>query len=238
MGKITSILRGWFPPDSFGRWMLMGIFKNPLSFAVCLLRSLKATHKLTGKLFPIRVRINPGQKLDIYRSRNVDVVIDGIVRVAPWGGSRLASSITLKNGSKFKIYGDFELGPAVHIVVAKNASLFFGGRRSSTASGITCNTRIMAEKSIDIGSDCIIAWDVFISDSNWHDINGVERCEPISIGDNVWIAHGASVGKGARIPAGCIVGAKSLVTRGVFPEKSLLVGVPAAVRRTNVEWSR
>lgn len=238
MAGIRSILGGWFPPGTTGRWVLGGLSRNPFAFPVAFARSLLATRKLTGRLTPIKIRIGVGQKLGVYRSRNASVVIDGIVRVIPWGGSRLNSSISLGVGAQLNIMGNFEIGPGVHISVSKSASLKMKGQRLSTASGITCNTRIMVENSIDIGADCIIAWDVFISDSNWHDIKGVVRCEPISIGDNVWIAHGASVIKGARVPSGCIIGAKSLVGRGIFPENSLIVGVPATVRKTNVEWSR
>jgi acetyltransferase-like isoleucine patch superfamily enzyme len=96
----------------------------------------------------------------------------------------------------------------------------------------------MVEGSVEIGKDCIVAWDVFISDSNWHHIKDDVRMEPVVIGDKVWIAHGASIVKGAKIPSGCIVGAKSLVARGVFQENSLLAGIPATVRRRNVQWSR
>lgn len=238
MDSLKSILGKWFPPGTSGRWLLAGFYANPIIFPICWLRSLAVTRKLTGRFLPLKIRMGPSQKLDVYRSRNSDVVIDGIVRVTTWGGNRLTSSISLGDGAILRILGNFEIGPGVHISVSKGASLLLGGQRSSTASGITCNTRIMVEKSIEIGTDCIIAWDVFISDSNWHEIKGVERSEPILVGDNVWIAHGASIMKGAQIPSGCIVGAKSLVARGVFPENSLIAGVPATVRRTDVEWSR
>lgn len=135
--------------------------------------------------------------------------------------------------------GDFEIGPGVQINVAPKAELTIGGRKFSTGSGITANSRIMIEKSLVIGFDSIIAWDVFISDSDWHDIKGVTRCKAVNIGDHVWISHGVSVLKGATIPSGCIVGAKSLVCAdNVFEEKSLITGIPATTKKTKVEWSR
>jgi len=176
--------------------------------------------------------------LNIYRAGKAEVLIDGIVRVIPWGGSHLDSSISLGEGASLRILGNFEIGPGVHISVSKNACLKIRGQVASTASGITCNSRIMTERSIEIGADCIIAWDVFISDSDWHEIEGATRCAPIVIGDNVWVAHGASIVKGAQVPSGCIVGAKSLVGRGAFPENALIAGVPATVKKTGVEWSR
>jgi acetyltransferase-like isoleucine patch superfamily enzyme len=167
------------------------------------------------------------------------LTIEGNIFVNSWGGNSLPSSISCSEKSTLSILGDFEIGPGVHISLAKGANLTILGRRNSTASGITCNSRIMVEKSVKIGADCIIAWDVFITDSDWHNIKGALRCEPVTIGDNVWISHGVSITKGAAVPSGCIVGAKSLVTRaGSFPEKSIIAGVPAAVRKINVEWSQ
>jgi acetyltransferase-like isoleucine patch superfamily enzyme len=235
---MRAMFERWFPVGTTGRWFLGGLSRNPFTFPIAFARSLLVTHKITGKFVPIKIRVGIGQKLDVFRSKNTEVVIDGVIQVTPWGGSRLNSSISMDEGSQLKILGNFEIGPNVHIVIGKGARLKITGQRTSTASGITCNTRIMVENSIDIGADCIIAWDVLISDSNWHDIKGAVRCEPISIGDNVWIAHGASVITGAQVPSGCIVGAKSFLGRGIFPENSLIAGIPATVRKTNVEWSR
>jgi acetyltransferase-like isoleucine patch superfamily enzyme len=235
---MKSVFGTWFPPGTMGRRLIGGLYRNPFRFPVALLRSLWATRRLTGHFIPVKVRLGIGQRLKIYRTQNAEVLIDGIVRVNPWGGSHLDSSITIREGASLRICGDFEIGPGVHISVSKNARLKIRGQVTSTASGITCNSRIMTEKSIEIGADCIIPWDVFISDSDWHEVKGTKSCVPIVIGDNVWIAHGAPIVKGAQIPTGCIVGAKSLVGRGEFPENALIAGVPASVKRTGVEWSR
>lgn len=238
MAGMRSILAEWFPPGATGRWIFGGLAREPFGFPIAFARSLLATRKLTGKFVPIRIRLGVGQKLDIERAKNADVVIEGIVRVLPWDGCKTNSSISLGDGAQLKILGNFKIGPDVHIFVGNGANLSMKGQHLSTASGITCNTRIMVERSIEIGADCIIAWDIFISDSDWHDIKGEVRCKSVSIGDHVWIAHGASIIKGAQIPSGCIVGAKSLVGRGNFPENSLIAGTPATVRKTNVEWAR
>lgn len=238
MRRVKKVFKHWLPAGSLGRWVLSGIYSNPIGFTASFMRSLGATYRLTGRLLPLRIRIAAGQKFEINRSSKCKVDIQGVIRVISWGGSKLESSITLGDGAELRVLGNFEIGPGVHISLAQGAFLELGGQKSSTASGVTSNSRIMVENSIVIGTDCIIAWDVFISDSDWHDIKGAERTAPIIIGDHVWIAHGASVMKGAQIPSGCIVGAKSMVSRGVFPENSLIAGVPATVRRTGVEWNR
>jgi acetyltransferase-like isoleucine patch superfamily enzyme len=221
-----------------GRWILSGVYSNPIGFAVGFVRSLIATLRLTGRLFPVRVRVAPWQKFKVSRPSKSKVEVNGIIRVSSWGGSNSVSSITIGEGAELRVLGNFDIGPGVHIILAPGAYFELGGRKSSTASGITSDSRIMVENSIVIGADCIIAWNVFISDSDWHDVTGSERTVPITIGDRVWIAHGASIMKGAHIPSGCIVGAKSLVSRGEFTENSLIAGVPATTRRTEVEWNR
>jgi carbonic anhydrase/acetyltransferase-like protein (isoleucine patch superfamily) len=54
-----------------------------------------------------------------------------------------------------------------------------------------------------------------------------------TVGDRSLIGMGATVLNGARIGAGCIVGANALVTENKeFPDNSLIVGAPAKAVRT------
>ena len=96
----------------------------------------------------------------------------------------------------------------------------------------------MAAKRIHIGPDTIVAWEVFVTDSDWHRIEGADMVEDVTIGDNVWIAHGASVLKGAVVPHGSIVAAKSLVQGAFKGSDLLLAGVPARIVREGVQWER
>lgn len=60
--------------------------------------------------------------------------------------------------------------------------------------------------------------------------------KPISIGANVWVGEHTSIMKGSVIPAGCVVGAKSLVTK-VFDEPNCVIaGNPAKVVRRHISW--
>ena len=238
MTGMKVMASSFLTPGSFSRWVVSGIYRNPVRFPVAFLRSVIATKKLTGYFYPIRVRIGIGQILRINNSGKIKATLIGNLLVNSWGGNCIASSISCAHESNLTISGDLEIGPNVHIELANGARLTFGGKNKSSASGVTCNTRIMVENLVSIGSDCIVAWDVFISDSNWHEISGMTRCAPISIGDHVWISHGVSVLKGAVIPAGCIVGAKSLVSSAFETEKALIAGLPARVIRNGVEWSR
>lgn len=97
----------------------------------------------------------------------------------------------------------------------------------------------IAEKgSIKIGRDCLIGHNVFIIDSDFHDINPKSRkssanvkTSDVVISENVFIGSNVIVLKGTIIGRGCVIGAGSVV-HGVFPDNCLISGNPAKVTRT------
>ncbi len=179
-----------------------------------------------------------GVGLRFSRSRNANFVLNGNLYLTSDLGDRGEARISLGPNSTLEIHGDFAIGAGVAIFVSENARLSIGGRRNSSGSGITCNTRIMIHRSATIGFDSIIAWDCFISDCDWHQIIGIPHTKSIAIGNNVWIARGATILKGTEIGDGSIVGAGSIVAGGKFPNQSLIVGNPAKVIRSDVRWDR
>ena len=56
---------------------------------------------------------------------------------------------------------------------------------------------------------------------------------PISIGNDVWIGHGAFILPGVTIGDGAVIGAMSVVTKNVAPY-AIVAGNPATVRRTRL----
>lgn len=89
---------------------------------------------------------------------------------------------------------------------------------------------------VSIGADCAIAWDVHMTDSDQHILDGKPYIAPIIIGDRVWIGARSTILKGVTIGEGAVVAAGSLVTNDV-PSGALVAGVPAKVVRTGVVWS-
>ncbi len=73
---------------------------------------------------------------------------------------------------------------------------------------------------VRIGARCMVASMVRICD-----LDG-DRAGPVSIGDDVWIAHGALIQPGVTIGDGAVVSAGSVVTSDV-PAGYLAVGSPA-----------
>lgn len=90
------------------------------------------------------------------------------------------------------------------------------GQGSLLNYGVT----IVAHESVRIGARCRIASFVHIRDSDGR------RSGPVTIGDDVWIAHGAVIEPGTSIGDGAVVGAMAVVT-GTVPARSLAAGNPA-----------
>ncbi|KUJ84991.1 acyltransferase [Microbulbifer flavimaris] len=95
---------------------------------------------------------------------------------------------------------------------------------------ISPGVRISAAESITIGDACMIAANVYISDSDWHGLYNRTRpfrcTAPITLGNNVWIGDSAIVCKGVSIGDNSVVGAGSVVTKSV-PANTVVAGNPA-----------
>lgn len=110
---------------------------------------------------------------------------------------------------------------------------------------------IMAQERIEIGSHCLISWQVGIADSDFHPLDPKQRwvdaealapyfadrpprppvvTARVKIGDNVWIGMNATILKGVTIGENAVVAAGSVVTRDV-PSNMVVAGNPAIVVR-------
>ena len=93
---------------------------------------------------------------------------------------------------------------------------------------------IIEGKSVSIGDDVILAPYVHVMDGD-HGIARNQRINrqaaetaPAIIDDDVWIGSGSAVLKGVRLHEGCVIGARSVVTRDI-PPYAIAVGAPARV---------
>jgi maltose O-acetyltransferase len=120
--------------------------------------------------------------------------------------------------------GEVILGPRVFFIggmIPSEVVCPKVGRLSIGAgSGFNYGVSIEARERVVVGSRCMIASMTRISDSSGG------RVAPITIGDDVWIAHGATIEPGAVIGNGSVVSAGSVVT-GEIPPGSLALGNPA-----------
>ncbi|MGI8480536.1 MAG: acyltransferase [Chthoniobacterales bacterium] len=110
---------------------------------------------------------------------------------------------------------------------------------------------VMAEERIEIGSHCLISWNVGIADSDFHPLDAAQRridahalapffkdrparpklrTAPVVIGDNVWIGMNAVILKGVTIGENSVVAAGAVVTKSV-PPNVVVAGNPAVVTK-------
>ena len=108
---------------------------------------------------------------------------------------------------------------------------------------------VMAEELIEIGSYCLISWNVGIADSDFHPIDPTQRridacalapyykerpprppirTAPVRIADNVWIGMNAVILKGVTIGENAVVAAGSVVSKNVAAN-TVVAGNPAVV---------
>ena len=108
---------------------------------------------------------------------------------------------------------------------------------------------IMAEDRIEIGSHCLVSWNVGIADSDFHPLQPAQRLvdaealapfykdrpprpklitAPVIIADNVWIGMNAVILKGVTIGENSVVAAGAVVTKSVAANV-VVAGNPAVV---------
>jgi acetyltransferase-like isoleucine patch superfamily enzyme len=97
---------------------------------------------------------------------------------------------------------------------------------------LTPGARIMSARSITLGDGTMLASNVIVSDSDWHDIYNRTSAPgdgaPIETKANAWIGERAILCKGVTIGENSIIGAGSVVTKDV-PDNVIAAGNPARV---------
>lgn len=153
-------------------------------------------------------------------------------------------------GKRFKLDGIIKVhceGKQSNLKIGKSVqfysgvSLYLDTQEAKIEIGdysfINRRTEILSKKSVKIGNDVVISWDVTIADSDYHSINDSEITKPIVIGNHVWIGCKATILKGVTIGDGAVIASGSIVTKDV-PEYTLVGGNPARVIKENVIWHR
>ena len=143
----------------------------------------------------------------------------------------------MSENSKFEINGDFTVGHGVRISLAHNSTLTIGGKDKEFNSGISCDTLILVHKKVQIGTDFLCAWNIFISDSDWHQIGNQNHQGDVVIGDHVWIANSTNILKGSIIGNNCIIASNTKIANKTFPDNVLIGGIPPKVIKSEIFWS-
>jgi acetyltransferase-like isoleucine patch superfamily enzyme len=178
---------------------------------------------------------------------------DGLYRDGPLPvGAKLGSDTIVTGGRAFARFfarhaDALRVGigctlDGVTFAVGKSGRLVIGDHGYFTGCVLLC------ELDVRIGNRVMIAWNVTVSDTDFHPIDpelriddaeacsnisaGRQRpvipCKPVVIEDDVYIGPNATILKGVRIGAGSWIEAGSLVTHDVAP-RSRVIGNPARV---------
>jgi len=146
------------------------------------------------------------------------------------------------------------------VIIGKHVSCYAGcsfavgenGRCTIGDFTLLNGALIMAEEKIEIGSYCLISWNVGIADSDFHPLEPAQRLldaqalapfyesrpprpklqtAPVRICDNVWIGMNAVILKGVTIGENSVVAAGAVVTKSVAPN-TVMAGNPAVQVKT------
>ena len=140
-----------------------------------------------------------------------------------------------------------------HVSVYGGCSFSIGINGKCTVGDFTLlnGALIMAEERIEIGSHCLVSWNVGIADSDFHPLAPAQRIidahalapffknrpprpeirtAPVIISDNVWIGMNAVILKGVTIGENSVVAAGAVVTKSV-PPNVVVAGNPAVVTK-------
>jgi acetyltransferase-like isoleucine patch superfamily enzyme len=97
---------------------------------------------------------------------------------------------------------------------------------------------------INIGTDCMFAYDIDLRTGDSHSIidtitkERINYAQNIKIGNHVWIASHVSILKGVHIQDNSVVATRAVVTKS-FEEKNILIGgMPAKKIKENINWDR
>ena len=93
----------------------------------------------------------------------------------------------------------------------------------------TTGLRIAYYDSVRFGDNVLVGWNVQISDTDFHAIKDVKTGiktkghGSVSIGKDVWIANGCRIYKNVTIPEKCVVGAETVLFKGVDTQPCSLI---------------
>lgn len=215
---------------------LFSFIKAPLNWIYCAFLTIRYADEYNT--FPA-FKINGSANIRIKKSKGSKICINGKLIFEQWLNGEETIAVTLTERAKLNVNNDFTLGNGVKLYLGPDSNAVLKGKLIESASGITANAVVMVHNYLEIGCDCIIAWNTFITDCDWHGIDGKKAFAPTIIGDHVWIGVGAKILKGVNLRANTIVSANSVVVAKPFPEKCLIGGMPATVLKSDIEmWHR
>ena len=163
-------------------------------------------------------------------------ITPGIVKIGFTGSFGMGGGTYLDFRGNVTFKGKASFAKGTQIIVGKNANLNFGNNFRCN-----CNCIINAGKSVTFGDDNLLAWLVTVLDGDGHTIINTESYsitnvnKEIITGNHVWICPEVSLLKGSMLPNNCIIATKSVITKKINEENSL-IGNENTILKTSVNW--
>ena len=136
-------------------------------------------------------------------------------------------------------YGELQIG--MPDSPANNCTVAIG--ENSTANGI--RIWLVEDNSVvEIGKDCMFSFNTSIDCSDTHSIYDciskqiLNTGKYVKIGNHVWVGRNVSICKNTVIPDNCVIGTGSIITKNFDKTNSIIAGVPAITKKTNINWLR
>jgi acetyltransferase-like isoleucine patch superfamily enzyme len=166
----------------------------------------------------------------LVEGENNEVVFDRPLHVIPTDNVQIA---VFGNGNSIHVGAIYGKNLTIHCVAGLKCEI--GDRCSFHEVNISTNE----PSSVKIGSDCLFERDVKIYPTDFHKIFAkgarINEPQPIRVGNKVWLRERVMVLSGAAIGDGCVIGAAAVVA-GRIPRRSLAIGNPAHVIRSDIDW--
>lgn len=156
----------------------------------------------------------------------------GMIRIGTKNsGIHLDMKTILEISGKVLFKGKVTISNGSALSVGEFGELIFGNNFISNS-----NTKFCAFHHVEFGENTELAWDIIVSDTDFHVTKNaitnkpIKSYAPIIIGSNNWIGQRTLVLKGTKTPNQTIVSAGSVI-QGKFKceEKSIIGGNPAKI---------
>lgn len=147
--------------------------------------------------------------------------------------------ISVSKNAKIVFKNNIEIASGTTIRAIDSGKIKFG-------NDFYCNKNcsFVSRKSIEIGDDVLVGWNVNVRDSDGgtHYIieknSKKENKEEINIGNHTWICANVSILKGVNIPDNCVVAYNSCVVKSFESKNVLIAGYPAKIVAEDIDWLR
>ncbi len=155
------------------------------------------------------------------------------------------------NGVTFNIKGNNHiisigegciLGPGLNVWFEDEGGQLIIGERTIFA-GYSNLTVIEPGLKIEIGNDCLFAYNLDIRTGDSHSVIDAKSGEKVNVaknitfGDHVWVGGHSIILKGVSILDDSIVAAGSVVTKSADEKGVILAGNPACIVKRGITWS-